>query len=253
MPPAEDSPSRYAAAVRRSRLGRAAALSAVALFPLAACGDDDAQVFSASSVMVGTTAAAPTAMPTSRVATTTAPVTTPGSLAVTTTPKDTTSPATTTSPAGGSASGMFPSGGQLVVEFTFAVAQPGRQIRNPYVAVWVEDQAGNLVQTISLWFQQGKGQKWLSDLRTWYSASNGRVPVTTGATRAPGAYSVAWNGVGTDGKPVPAGNYVLFVEAAREHGPYEITSAPITIGAAGFTVPLADRGELTRLSATLKV
>ncbi|MFM7535548.1 MAG: DUF2271 domain-containing protein [Acidimicrobiales bacterium] len=262
MPPVEDSPSHYAAAVRRSRLGRAAAISAVALFPLAACGDDDAQVFSASSVAASTTAAAPVSMPTSRAASTAVPVTAPGSAAATTAPKATAAPAATTAPtastataapAGGSASGTFPAGGQLVVDFTFAVGQPGRQIRNPYVAVWVEDQAGNLIQTISLWYQQGKGQKWLSDLRSWYSASNGRVPVTTGATRAPGSFSVAWNGAGADGKPVPAGNYVLFVEAAREHGPYEITSAPITIGPAGFTIPLTDKGELTKLSATLKV
>lgn len=46
---------------------------------------------------------------------------------------------------------------------------------------------------------------------------------------------------------------MLFVEAAREHGPYEITSTPITIGNDGFTVSLADNGELADLSATLTV
>jgi hypothetical protein len=244
--------------VRRSRLGRAAAISAVALFPLAACGDDDAQVFSASSVTVSNPATVPTtaggspAAPVTTAPVTTAPVRSTAPTATTATSKATTPP--TTAPVAAPASGTFPAGGQLVVDFTFAVTQPGRQIRNPYVAVWVEDPAGKLVQTIGLWYMQGqKGQKWLSDLRGWYSASNGRMPVTTGATRVPGAYSVAWNGTGSDGKPVPAGNYVLFVEAAREHGPYEITSAPITIGAAGFTVPLADNGELIKLSATLKV
>jgi len=120
--------------------------------------------------------------------------------------------------------------------------------------VWVEDASGNLVKTISLWFEQGKGARWLNDLRSWSSASGGEIDATaSGSTRSAGSYSVAWNGQGANGAPVPAGTYTLFVEAAREKGPYEITSTPITIGKGGFTVALPDNGELSGLSATLAV
>jgi hypothetical protein len=109
------------------------------------------------------------------------------------------------------------------------------------------------VQTISLWYEQsGKGARWLNELRGWYAASGGSA-TTSGATRAAGSYSVVWDGTDLDGNLVAQGDYVLYVEAAREHGPYEITSTPITIDGSGFTVALGDEGELTAVSATLTV
>ncbi len=142
----------------------------------------------------------------------------------------------------------------MVVDFTFSASSGGR-VHNPYIAVWVEDADGNLVQTISLWYEQSsKGPKYLNDLRGWLSASGGTIDSTTsGATRTAGSYSVAWDGTDMNGQPVAQGDYVLFVEAAREDGPYEITSSPIAITDAGFTVALADNGELTDLSATLTI
>ena len=140
----------------------------------------------------------------------------------------------------------------MVVDFTFAAESSG-QVRNPYVAVWVEDADGNYVSTVAVWYEQSnKGMRYLDDLRAWIAASNGEVTSTsTGATRSPGTYSVVWDGTDIDGNLVAQGDYVLYVEAAREHGPYEITSAPITIGDAGFSVTLDDNGELVGLSATL--
>ncbi len=151
-------------------------------------------------------------------------------------------------------SATFPAGGQLVVNFAFSATDSGR-VHNPYIAAWVEDGSGRLVKTISLWFDQsGQGTKWLSDLRGW-AATSGRMvdQVTSGSTRNPGAYSVAWDGLDEDGVLVSVGQYRVFVEAARENGPYELTSAPITIGAQGFTVAIPSKGELTALSATLEV
>ena len=39
------------------------------------------------------------------------------------------------------------------------------------------------------------------------------------ATRPAGTYSVTWDGTDTEGNRVPSGDYVVYVEAAREHGP----------------------------------
>lgn len=248
--------SRYARAARAAYLAKLAAAGTLIVLP-AACGKSDAEVFAAGAS--STTVAAPSTTAAKAPTTTARPPTTPAP--TTTVPSTTKLPSTSAPPAtapattakGAAAEGTFPVGGELVVAFSYAPAAAARA-RNPYVAVWVEDSAGKLVQTISLWYEQtGKGSRWLNELRSWYSASGGRpTAVISGATRSAGAYTVAWDGTGANGQKVPAGDYVLFVEAAREHGPHGITSTPLSIGATGFTVQLANSGELSALSATLK-
>lgn len=147
---------------------------------------------------------------------------------------------------------VFPSGGELLVSFTYEPSSAA-QAKRPYVAVWVEDSAGNLVDTVSLWFEQGEGEKWLSDLRQWHSASGGSDTTMSGATRVAGDYTVTWDGTDTNGDAVAQGDYVLFVEAAREHGDYSFTSGTITIGDDGTTITLGDDGELSGISAELAV
>ncbi len=223
--------SRYLWSARRAHLARLAAAGALTMVPLACGGNSDAGVFESASTPSPTTALTTMAVPTTIKAS-----------------------VTTAAPASAAAARQtFPSGGELVVNFSFAPTAGGR-VHNPYVVVWVEDSSGKLVKTVSLWFERsGKGTRWLSDLRSWAAAS-GRVvdQTTSGSTRTAGAYSVAWNGLGDDGAPVPAGQYTVFVEAARENGPYEVTSSPITIGPKGFTVTIPSDGELSALSAALK-
>jgi thiamine biosynthesis lipoprotein len=74
---------------------------------------------------------------------------------------------------------------------------------------------------------------------------------TSGATRVPGEYTVAWDGVEDDGNVIADGDYVLFVEAARRGGAYDITTTPIAVTNSGFSVQLPDSGELTAVSAEL--
>lgn len=226
MIPTRNFSSRYASTARRTLLARQAAIAALVLIPGIACGGStDASVFESTQTQ-----------------------------ATVVTPDDTTA-ATTALPAPEAKSDVFPATGELVVSFTFAPSSSGGRIENPYIAVWVEDGNGNLVKTISLWFEQsGKGTKYLSDLRQWNSASGQTVDAaTSGATRVAGDYTVVWDGTDLTGEPVAQGEYVLYIEAAREHGPYEITSTPITIGTDGFAVTLADNGEMTGATAELRV
>lgn len=246
--------TRYAATSRRTR-ARQAALAALILVPGVACGNDDAAVFqSAASDSTATEAAPPTAADTTAAQTTpaTAPTTAPTTSAETTAAETTITTASTAASTSTATTARM--AGELAVSFSFVPESSGaRGVENPYVAVWVEDLDGNLVQTISLWYEQsGKGGRWLSDLAQWYSASGRASDVTmSGATRVAGDYTVVWDGSGLDGAPVTQGEYVLFVEAAREHGPYEITSQQITIGSDAFTVALTDNGELRNVSAEL--
>jgi len=95
----------------------------------------------------------------------------------------------------------------------------------PYVAVWVEDQDHLPIRTISLWF--GK-MRYLEELRSWYHGEQRRgngndiIRTVSSATRSPGRYTLKWDGKDDKGEFVKAGKYSICVEAAREHGTYQI-------------------------------
>ena len=173
----------------------------------------------------------------------------------------TTSPATTTPTATKAASGTtaVPSGKELVVAFTFAPEDGGRA-SNPFVAVWIEDLQGAALRTLYLSFLPGKGLRWLPELRRWYQADQVRqitggvdlLATVSSATRLPGAYTVAWAGLSDDGTPLAPGEYVLCVEAAREHGPYSLVKGKMNVTADMAALKLPDNSELTGVSAALK-
>ena len=97
--------------------------------------------------------------------------------------------------------------------------------RRPYVAVWIEDAEHLPVRTLALWSEK---PRYLSDLRQWYrdtqmSADGSDIWRTmSSATRPPGSYTLNWDGKDNAGKLVKAGKYTVCIEAAREHGGYDI-------------------------------
>lgn len=98
----------------------------------------------------------------------------------------------------------------------------GGGYRRPYVAVWVESPDGKPVRTLCLWIER---DRWLPDLQRWYrlnKANRGIVDAVSQATRKPGKYHLTWDGKDDDGKTVSAGHFTLCIEAAREHGTYQI-------------------------------
>ncbi|MCP5024907.1 MAG: DUF2271 domain-containing protein [Actinomycetia bacterium] len=228
----------------RAKLTRTAVAGAMLVVPVA-CGTGDEAAFSTASTGEATTPVDEAAPAAAAPTTTVSPATVLPATAPTTTVVSTTAP-TTTVP-----SGVFPSGAELLVSFTYEPSSSA-QAERPYVAVWVEDTDGNLVDTISVWFQQGrKGTKWLRDLNQWYQASGGQDTTMSGATRVAGDYTVAWDGTDTNGDPVAAGEYVLNIESAREHGPTSFTTGIIVVSDGGFTISLDDDGELSGAGAVL--
>jgi len=107
------------------------------------------------------------------------------------------------------------------------------EYHKPYVAAWIEkasDQsfAGN----IALWYDVNKrnngGAKWLKDMRSWWRKSGHDGPAVdgiTGATRTAGEHAINL----LDARAVaalPAGQYEVVVEAARENGGREVLRVP---------------------------
>ena len=70
-----------------------------------------------------------------------------------------------------------------------------------------------------------------------------------GATRAPGRYSVVWDGRDDNGRPVGQGRYVLHIEAARERGGHTYQSMALDLGPGPSQAGLPAKEELGALQA----
>jgi hypothetical protein len=139
----------------------------------------------------------------------------------------------------------------LELAVTFEVVNPGNgRYRRPYVAVFIEDPKGKPVRTVELWYQRGRGARWLRDLRNWYRGEVDRMnreggdlaSTMSGPTRQPGVYTVIWDGKNDAGKAVDQGMYSVNLEVAREHGTYQLmrkdmdlTTKPLKVDLPGNT------------------
>jgi thiamine biosynthesis lipoprotein len=146
---------------------------------------------------------------------------------------------------------------ELLVNLELNAIEGGRY-RRPYVAVWVEDGEGFPVRTISLWVQARQpGPRWFPDLRRWFRSDRMRqmtdktdlIPTVSSPTRQPGKYSVVWDGNDDQKKPVEIGTYSLFIEAAREHGTYQIIKKTINFTEKPFRTDLGGNAEIKSASA----
>jgi hypothetical protein len=133
-----------------------------------------------------------------------------------------------------------------------------RRYRRPYVAVWIEDKDGIPVRTLTLWVQAGgPGPRWIPELRRWYRGDQVRrllddtslVDTVSRATRLPGKYDVIWDGTDDHGKAQPAGEYTVSIEAAREHGTYQLIRKTIALAQKPFVEDL--KGNVEIKSATV--
>ncbi len=141
---------------------------------------------------------------------------------------------------------------ELALGFEINRVEGGRYQR-PYVAAWIEDKDGFPVRTVLLWLLQSeKGQRWIPDLRRWHRGDQVRrlaedkdlVATVSGATRNPGKYNIVWDGKDDHGEPVKPGTYTFYLEAAREHGTYQLMKHEFAVGEQAFTAELKGNEEI---------
>lgn len=109
---------------------------------------------------------------------------------------------------------------ELLINFELSQIE-GRSHR-PFVAVWVEDENHQPVRNLALWYNK---PRWLPELRAFYAqprTANDNLGSVTSATRSPGAYTLQWDGKDNAGQYVKQGKYTVCIEAAREHGTYQL-------------------------------
>jgi hypothetical protein len=108
------------------------------------------------------------------------------------------------------------------------------EYHRPYVAVWVEAKDQKFIGNLAVWYdlrqKDNEGTKWLKDMRQWWRKSGRdlQMPVDglSGATRAPGEHQIAFAAGKAPLDKLPAGEYQLVVEAAREVGGRELLRLP---------------------------
>jgi thiamine biosynthesis lipoprotein len=109
----------------------------------------------------------------------------------------------------------------------------GMRVHRPYVAIWVLNADKKPVRQISLWYNK---PKYLDEMRSWYAtfyekflSADNNISSTTSATRSAGKYTLKWDGKDDKGDFVKQGTYTIYIEAAREHGTYQLMSQAITV------------------------
>ena len=129
----------------------------------------------------------------------------------------------------------------------------------PYVAVWIERADRTSAGTLAVWYDTalpaGEGKDWLKDMRTWWRREGRAMTLpadgVSSATRAPGRHSLTFSGSRGALRNLPAGQYTLVVEAARELGGREEVRVPFRWGAASPAATQRGSSELGAVTVSV--
>jgi thiamine biosynthesis lipoprotein len=114
----------------------------------------------------------------------------------------------------------------------------------PYVVIWVTDSSRKLVRTLHVF---GPQAKWLDSNYIWwkrYGRMTDHLDTIAQPSRAPGHYTVSWDGKDDAGQRVAQGKYTLHIEATREHGGHSYSSFDINAAPQSNTQNLPAKDEL---------
>lgn len=94
-------------------------------------------------------------------------------------------------------------------------AMEAHPYHRPFVAVWLETEDRQPLQTLAIWYDDAE---WLKDLRQWWRKlgrkqyNQNQLDNLSGATRKPGRHNIVWQG------KTETTTAFFSVEAAREEG-----------------------------------
>jgi FAD:protein FMN transferase len=147
---------------------------------------------------------------------------------------------------------LLQSGPELTINLELSKFE-GR-FRRPFVAVWIENSNKETVRNLVLWFNK---PKWLPDLKSWYyknyaafSTTQSDLSTISSATRPPGEYALKWDMKDDKGNSVPPGKYTVYIEAAREHGTYQLIQQEIDCRNKSHVIQM--KGNIEIASASLE-
>ena len=135
------------------------------------------------------------------------------------------------------------------------------EYHRPYVAMWIEKADQGVAGNLAVWYEiknkNNEGTKWLKDMRAWWRKTGRDLTLPadglSSATRAPGEHVLHFQGAKAPLDKLPAGDYQLVVEAAREVGGRELVKVPFTWPPrAATTTSAKGEHELGAVSVTVK-
>lgn len=135
-------------------------------------------------------------------------------------------------------------------------SQGGARVEKPYLGIWIEDKDKFPVRTLTVLYRTAEA-RFLAELRAWYRSDRLRamaegieiIGSVSSATRSPGRYTFKWDMKDQQGKLVKPGTYTVCIEAAREHGTYQVMRQVVEISGADKQVDVPIKGiEITAAS-----
>jgi len=156
------------------------------------------------------------------------------------------------------------SSGALAADLSVKFELPQMNVaeyHKPYVAIWIERADQSVASTLAVLYDVKKkdnaGEKWVKDMRTWWrkAGREATLPIdgVSGATRAAGSHTMTFGPARTGIDKLPAGDYKLVIEAAREAGGRELVRVPFTLPAKGKVAANASgKEELGAVSIEIK-
>lgn len=163
-----------------------------------------------------------------------------------------------------STSSAWPGNHVVDIRFRLVRSETKAPFHRHYVGAWVENEAGRRVRLLALWAKSGD-IGYVRDLDefwrdAWVLAGEGsdtrRLLGISRATRAPGEYSLTWDGLNDTGQPVPQGIYTVHLDVNREKGPpaqrehHTHAVLKLRCGADSVTANAPDQPELKNVMAT---
>ncbi|MWD28777.1 DUF2271 domain-containing protein [Aquicoccus sp. SCR17] len=130
----------------------------------------------------------------------------------------------------------------------------------PYLAAWVEDErTAEPVATVAVWYdtrlRDDLGVGFLRHLRTWWRATGEEMTLPadgiSGPTRGPGTHEIALGGADGPMAGLPAGQYRLALEVAREDGGRDILRLPLDWTGEAAVVEATGQEELGQVRLTV--
>lgn len=127
-------------------------------------------------------------------------------------------------------------GAELAVKFEIPQLNVAEYHR-PYMAMWIERPDQGVAASLAVLYDVKKkdngGAKWVKDLRTWWRKAGRELELpmdgVSGATRATGEQTLNFGAARNGIDKLPAGDYKLVIEAARESGGRELVRVPFSL------------------------
>jgi thiamine biosynthesis lipoprotein len=133
----------------------------------------------------------------------------------------------------------------LTLDYSIPPREGNETYHRPYVAIWVSDIEETAIKNLLL---LGVEERWAGTNSRWWRRAGRRATLekdnVTRPTRAPGEYTLTWDGRDDAGNLLQPGTYLLHVEASRENGGHNHRSIEFQMSEGSQTIEQDRFGEV---------